>query len=83
GLDIELLELFHVYSDPQRDARMHTMSTVFIGRAAGEPTGGDDAARAEVFSLDRLPSPLVFDHALILADYSRYRATSVRPPPER
>lgn len=83
GLDIELVELFHVYSDPGRDPRFHTLSAVFIGRGAGEPEGADDAARAEVFSLDALPSPLVFDHALILADYSRYRATGVRPPPER
>lgn len=83
GLDVELTELFHVYSDPSRDHRLHTMSTVFLARAAGEPVGADDAARAAVFPLDALPSPLVFDHALILADYSRYHATAVRPPPER
>lgn len=82
GLDVELTELFHVYSDPSRDHRLHTMSTVFLARAAGEPVGADDAARAAVFPLDALPS-LVFDHALILADYSRYHATAVRPPPER
>jgi 8-oxo-dGTP diphosphatase len=55
---------------------------VFLGRAAGAPTGSDDAARAGVFALDALP-PLVFDHATILADYAAYRATGRRPPPRR
>ena len=69
GLDVELRELFHAYSDPARDLRSHTVSTVFIARAAGAPRGGDDAARAEVFALDALP-PLVFDHQTIVDDYA-------------
>ena len=83
GLDVELVELFHVYSDPARDARKHTVSTVFIGRARGEPRGGDDAARCIVCAPDALPGPLVFDHALIVADYVTYRRTGTRPPPRR
>lgn len=83
GLDVELVELFHVYSDPARDTRKHTVSTVFIGRARGEPHGGDDAARCIVCPPDALPSPLVFDHALIVADYVTYRRTGTRPPPRR
>lgn len=83
GLDVELVELFHVYSDPARDARKHTVSTVFIGRARGEPRGGDDAARCIVCAPDALPGPLVFDHALIVADYVAYRRTGTRPPPRR
>ncbi len=82
GLDIELTELFHVYSDPARDARQHTMSTVFLAHAAGVPAGSDDAAAAGVFALDALP-PLVFDHATIVADYVAYRASGRRPPPRR
>ena len=31
SLDVELCELFHCYSDPRRDPRRHTVSTVFIG----------------------------------------------------
>ena len=58
------------------------MSTVFIARAAGAPRGSDDAARAEVFALDALPT-LVFDHATIVADYAAYRAGGTRPPPRR
>ena len=83
GLDVELTELFHVYSDPSRDTRRHTMSTVYIGRASGTPVGGDDAARAIVCRPDALPQPLVFDHATIVADYVRYKQTGVRPPPRR
>ncbi|MEZ4401945.1 MAG: NUDIX hydrolase [Kofleriaceae bacterium] len=82
GLDVVLVELFHVYSDPARDPRQHTLSTVFVARAAGVPVGADDAAAAQVCRLDRLP-PLAFDHATILADFARYRAGGGRPPPRR
>jgi len=83
GLDVELVELFHVYSDPARDRRRHTVSIVFIGRARGTPVGGDDAARAVACRPDALPQPLVFDHARIVDDYLAYRARGVRPPPRR
>lgn len=82
GLQVELTELFHVYSDPRRDPRRHTLSVVFLGTAGGVPRGGDDAAVARVFPADALPH-LVFDHATIMADYLRYRATGQRPPVER
>lgn len=83
GLDVELVELFHVYSNPSRDPRQHTVSTVFIGRATGTPMGGDDAARAIVCGPDQLPAKLVFDHATIVADYVAYKQRGVRPPPRR
>ena len=83
GLDVELIELFHVYSDPARDSRKHTVSTVFIGRARGLQVGSDDAADAIVCAPDALPRPLVFDHARIVADYVAYKKTGARPPPRR
>jgi len=83
GLDIELVELFHVYSDPARDKRAHTISTVFIARASGTPKGSDDAADAVVCAPDALGRPLVFDHALIVADYVACKQRGVRPPPKR
>jgi 8-oxo-dGTP diphosphatase len=81
GLDVELVELLGVYSDPDRDPRGHTVSSVFIGRAAGTPRGADDAAEADVFTEATLPSPIVFDHPTIVADYFRYRRTGERPRP--
>lgn len=78
GLAVTLVEQFHTYSAPDRDPRHHSVSTVFIARAEGTPHGGDDARRAQVFALDRLPSPLAFDHGRILDDYRRYRSGSPR-----
>ncbi|GIW40067.1 MAG: NUDIX hydrolase [Candidatus Binatia bacterium] len=79
GLDVRLTELFHVYSDPDRDPRRHTISIVFLGRAEGTPRPGDDAADARRFSLDELPRDLAFDHGRILSDYIRYVRTGKRP----
>jgi 8-oxo-dGTP diphosphatase len=78
GLEVTLEEQFHAYSDPRRDPRQHNITTVFIGRAAGEPRGGDDAASARAFPWTALPSPLCFDHAEILADVRRYLLTGQR-----
>jgi 8-oxo-dGTP diphosphatase len=72
GLAVRLERQFHTYSDPARDPRRHTLSTVFLADAEGEPRGGDDAAEARVFPAAELP-PLVFDHAQILADYRARR----------
>lgn len=71
GLDLEELDLFSVYSAPDRDPRFHTISTVFTARGSGELKAGDDAARAAVFPLDELPAPeeIVFDHNNIISDY--------------
>jgi len=81
GLEVELTELFHVYSDPARDPRRHTLGVVYLGRATGTPRAGDDAAEARVFAEERLPSPLAFDHARILDDYFAYRRSGQRPRP--
>lgn len=81
GLDVTLEALMHVYSNPARDPRHHTLSVVFVARAEGEPSGGDDAGEARFFPLDALPSPIVFDHASILSDFLRFRSTGERPDP--
>ena len=69
GLEVTLVRQLHTYSDPSRDERQHTISTVFIARAEGTPVGADDALRARLFSADALPSPMAFDHARIIEDY--------------
>lgn len=73
GLDVQITGLLGVYSDPGRDPRMHTISTVFIAKADGRPTAGDDAKSAMIFGLDRLPGDLAFDHGKILEDYLKTR----------
>lgn len=69
SLDVELIKQFHTYSDPKRDKRFHTISTVYIAKAKGEPMAADDAAEIGIFNIDNLPEPIVFDHKEILRDY--------------
>jgi len=71
GLQVELLRQFHTYSDPKRDPRLHTITTVFIGRARGEPKASDDAKGVSIFPKNGLPSEMAFDHRQILEDYIR------------
>ena len=77
GLQLRHLKQFHTYSDPDRDARMHTASTVFIGQADGLPKAADDAVEAGLFIEGQLPE-LAFDHERILADYFS-KKTAHRP----
>lgn len=68
GLEVELVSLLGVYSDPARDPRGHTIGITFVGRARGVPAAADDAKNVAVVDPADLP-PLAFDHARILADY--------------
>jgi 8-oxo-dGTP diphosphatase len=81
GLAVSLVDLLWVYSDPRRDPRRHTVSTVFLARADGEPQGADDAEEARAFAWDALPAPLAFDHAEILRDARRLLLTGARRRP--
>jgi ADP-ribose pyrophosphatase YjhB (NUDIX family) len=69
GLGLEGLRQFHVYSDPKRDCRMHTITTVFAARGVGEARAADDARALKVFRLDEIPNEMAFDHRSILEDY--------------
>jgi len=69
SFDVTLKRQFHTYSDPARDPRGHTVSTVFIANARGMPRAADDAKGIGIFTRDNLPSPIVFDHRQILEDY--------------
>jgi len=72
GLDVRLVALLGVYSDPARDPRGHTVSVVYVARARGEPVAGDDAAGVLVADA-AAPPALAFDHGRILADYRARR----------
>ena len=68
-LDLKLIEQFHTYSDPNRDQRHHSISTVYIAKAKGAPQAKDDAADIGIFNESSLPHEIAFDHRSILRDY--------------
>ena len=78
GLQVTLKQQLKTYSDPDRDLRHHTISTVFIATAEGSPLAGDDAGKADIFMQHNLPD-LAFDHAKILADYYRHLTETDSP----
>ncbi len=79
GLQVELIEQFQVYSEPDRDPRQHTISVVFLATATGEPKAGDDARTVGIFESWQIPANLCFDHDRILRDYLLYRHYGLRP----
>jgi len=79
GLRVNLLRQLHSYSQPDRDPRLHTISTVFLATAEGLPTAGDDAAEAQIFNKENLP-PLAFDHQEIINDYYRAKKPGCQGP---
>jgi ADP-ribose pyrophosphatase YjhB (NUDIX family) len=72
-LDIKIIRQFHTYSDPKRDPRHHTVSTIFIASATGTPVAADDAKDIGIFFKDNLPADMAFDHRQILEDYFKKR----------
>ena len=73
SLNVRLKCQMHAYSDPSRDPRRHTLSVVFVAEASGVPEARDDAKGVGVFTEKTLPSPIAFDHHLILSDYFRWK----------
>jgi ADP-ribose pyrophosphatase YjhB (NUDIX family) len=68
-LDVKLIAQLHTYSDPKRDPRHHSISTVYIAKAEGAPQARDDAAEIGIFNESSLPDEIAFDHRSILKDY--------------
>ena len=69
NLDVKLIKQFHTYSDPKRDPRHHSISTVYIAKAKGIPKAKDDALQIGIFTESNLPQEIAFDHRSILKDY--------------
>ncbi len=74
SLDIKLKSQFHTYSDPKRDPRKHTISTVYVATAQGKPKAQDDAQDIGIFTKEEINFPLAFDHQKILADYFKQKS---------
>jgi ADP-ribose pyrophosphatase YjhB (NUDIX family) len=79
SLDVDLIDILGVYSDPVRDPRGHSMSTVFIGRGNHKSNkikgiANDDAAALEWVNIETVEErSLGFDHKRIISDYKRWR----------
>ena len=69
NLDVKLIKQFHTYSDPKRDPRHHSISTVYIAKSKGMPKAKDDALEIGIFNDSNLPDEIAFDHRSILRDY--------------
>lgn len=69
NLEIYQLRQFRTYSDPFRDPRHHSISTVYIAKAEGNLQAKDDAIEIGIFNEFNLPEEIAFDHRQILKDY--------------
>lgn len=62
------VEQFHTYSSPERDPRERVITIAYLALVRiSEVKGGDDAAEAKWFPIDKVPH-LAFDHDVILRD---------------
>ncbi len=70
GLKVEKMTQFKTYDAIDRDPRHRTISVVYYAELneIQQVKGGDDASRAEWFSVSELPE-LAFDHKQILKDF--------------
>ena len=67
GLDVKLIRLVGVYSDPTRDPRGHCISIAYLAEiVSGELRAATDAKKAKIFK--RKPDNLAFDHSKIFED---------------
>jgi len=73
--NLELIDMkqFRVYSDPERDPRMHTISVVFIAKGKGVLRANDDAKNAVVVNPKYMTLKMAFDHKKIIDDYLKYK----------
>ena len=66
GLRDAYIRQFHTFSAVNRDPRERVISIAYYALVRiSEVKGGDDAAKAQWFPLDRVP-PLAFDHDMML-----------------
>ena len=70
NLNISIIKLIGVFSDPKRDPRGHTVSIAYLCKPKTKnekPRAKDDAAALEIVPLTKIPSlKLAFDHLEII-----------------
>ncbi|MGD1044636.1 MAG: NUDIX domain-containing protein [Bacteroidota bacterium] len=62
-LDISFIDIF---SDPNRDPRMHVVSIAYWAKCRVGGKAGGDARKLKWYALDKLPVNIVFDHTKII-----------------
>ncbi len=70
GLEVRLLKLLGVYSEPSRDPRGHTVSVCFLAVGSGNLKAGSDALDTGLFGINEIPE-LAFDHNKIIENARR------------
>nr|WP_295001268.1 NUDIX hydrolase [uncultured Methanobrevibacter sp.] len=70
GIDVNLLDIVNVYSDPNRDPRGHTVTVAFLANGDLSIKNADsDAKDIEIFCEDDLDKlEIAFDHRKIIKD---------------
>jgi 8-oxo-dGTP diphosphatase len=70
SLDVAIVRIVGVYSDPKRDPRGRTVTVTYLcNRVGGEVKGSDDASSAAWYDVKSLKhTVLAFDHTKMLAD---------------
>ena len=70
NINVKILNLIGVFSDPKRDPRGHTISIIYeLKIINGKIISGDDASEVDFFKFDNIPQKLSFDHKKIISDY--------------
>lgn len=74
NVELQDLKQFHVYSDPKRDPRSHTVCVVFTAVSNTMPKAGDDAKNFGLFTKEEIlkmgkEDKLCFDHYQVFKDY--------------
>lgn len=74
SMTVRLEGILGVYSRPDRDLRLHTLTTVFTALAVAPETlkAADDAAACAWYDPSQVPSPMCFDHGTMIKDYQAY-----------
>ena len=65
GLDVDIIKLLGVYSEPSRDPRGHTVTVCFLTSGRGNLKAGSDALDTGLFGMNEIPE-LAFDHNKII-----------------
>jgi 8-oxo-dGTP diphosphatase len=82
NLDLASIQLFRVYSDPNRDKRRHTVSTIYrcVASNSSMLNTGDDAKATRVVRLqEAVRMQLAFDHQQVLSDYFEFYYGDTKP----